>query len=133
MKNSNVTTEKKEEQKQFKLKLSKITTENPKTKSKDQLYTIKNLFNSREKVAKLCNDYAKIISEVKYKAKQGTRPEIFTSKQTLQRLPIALAQVKAGNKSENLLNEIWQIVYSFYRSKKLLKKVYNKIFKSIQL
>ena len=36
MKNSNVTTEKKEEQKQFKLKLSKITTENPKTKSKDQ-------------------------------------------------------------------------------------------------
>ena len=133
MKNSNVTTEKKEEQKQFKLKLSKITTENPKTKSKDQLYTIKNLFNSREKVAKLCNDYAKIISEVKYKAKQGTRPEIFTSKQTLQGLPIALAQVKAGNKSENLLNEIWQIVYSFYRSKKLLKKVYNKIFKSIQL
>ena len=133
MKNSNVTTEKKEEQKQFKLKLSKITTENPKTKSKDQLYTIKNLFNSREKVAKLCNDYAKIISEVKYKAKQGTRPEIFTSKQTLQRLPIALAQVKAGNKSENLLNEIWQIVYSFYRSKKLLKKVYNQIFKSIQL
>ena len=114
MKNSNVTTEKKEEQKQFKLKLNKITTGNPKTKSKDQLYTIKNLFNSREKVAELCNDYAKIISEVKYKAKQATRTKIFTSKQTLQRLPIALAQVKGGNKSENLLNEIWQIVYSFY-------------------
>ena len=40
----------------------------------------------------------------------------------LKRLPIALAQVKAGNNSESLLNEIRQIVYSLYRSKKLLKK-----------
>ena len=40
----------------------------------------------------------------------------------LQRLPIALAQVKAGNNSENLLNEIGQIVYSLYQSKKILKK-----------
>ena len=40
----------------------------------------------------------------------------------LQRLPIALAHVKAGNKSENLLNEIRQIVYSLYQLKKLLKK-----------
>ena len=39
-----------------------------------------------------------------------------------QRLPIALAQVKAGNTSENLLNEIRQIIYSLYREKKLLKK-----------
>ena len=36
----------------------------------------------------------------------------------LQRLPIALAQVKAGNNSENLLNDIRQIVYSLYQSKK---------------
>ena len=40
----------------------------------------------------------------------------------LQRLPIALSQVKAGNNSENLLNEIWQIVYSLYQSKHLTKK-----------
>ena len=40
----------------------------------------------------------------------------------LQRLPIALAQVKAGNNSENLSNEIRQTVYSLYQSKKLLKK-----------
>ena len=40
----------------------------------------------------------------------------------LQRLPIALAQVKAGNTSENLLNEIRQIIYSLYQEKKLLKK-----------
>ena len=51
----------------------------------------------------------------------------------LQRLPIALAQVKAGNNSENLLNEIRQIVYSSYQSKKITKNVHNSIIKSIQL
>ena len=55
----------------------------------------------------------------------------------LQRLPIALAQVKAGNNSESLLNEIREILYSLYRSKEINKKayndVYNNIFKSIQL
>ena len=49
----------------------------------------------------------------------------------LQRLPIALAQVKAGNNSERLLNEIRQIVYSLYQSKKITKKVYNNLIKSI--
>ena len=51
----------------------------------------------------------------------------------LQSLPIALAQVKAGNNSENLLNEIRKIVYSLYQSKQFTKKVYNNIIKSIQL
>ena len=51
----------------------------------------------------------------------------------LQRLPIALAQVKAGNNSESLLNEIRQITYSLYQSKKNTKKVYNNIIKPIQL
>ena len=50
----------------------------------------------------------------------------------LQRLPIALAQVKAGNNSEHLLNEIRQIVYCLYQSKELTKKVYNNIIKFIQ-
>ena len=88
-----------EDQKQFKSKLNEITTGNPK-KSKDQLYTIKdikNLYNSRDKVIKLNNDYAKIISEVMYKTKQGIGLKILTPRQMLQRLPIALAQVKSGN------------------------------------
>ena len=51
----------------------------------------------------------------------------------LQRLPIALAQVKAGNASENLLNEIRQIIYSLYRVKEIIKKVYNNIMNSIKL
>ena len=48
--------------------------------------------------------------------------KILTSKQMLQRLPIVLAQVKAGNNSESLLNEIRQIVYSLYQSKQITKK-----------
>ena len=72
-----------------------------------------------------------MISEAKLKAIEGTRLKIITSKQILQRLPIALAQVKAGNNSESLLNEIRQIVYSLYKSKQITKKVYNNIIKSI--
>ena len=51
----------------------------------------------------------------------------------LQRLPIALAQLKAGNNSESLLNEIRQIVCSLYQSKEITKKVYTDTVKSIQL
>ena len=51
----------------------------------------------------------------------------------LQRLPIALAQVKAGNNSETLLNEVRQIVYSLYQSKQITKKVYNNIIKCINI
>ena len=51
----------------------------------------------------------------------------------LQRLPTALAQVKAGNNSENLLNEIRQIVHSLYQPKQITKNVYNNIIKCIQL
>ena len=59
--------------------------------------------------------------------------KIFTPKQMLQRLPIAFAQVKAGNNSDNLLNGIRQIVYSLYQSKQITKIVYNKIIKSINI
>ena len=51
----------------------------------------------------------------------------------LQRLPIALAQVKAGKASENLLNEIRQIIYSLYRAKEITKKVYNNIMNPIEV
>ena len=54
---------------------------------------------------------------------EGKRIKILTPNQMLKRLPIALAQVKAGNNSESLLNEIRKIVYSLYRSKEITKKV----------
>ena len=51
----------------------------------------------------------------------------------LQRLPIALAREKADNVSENLLNEIKQIIYSLHPAKEITKKVYNNIMNSIKL
>ena len=91
-----------EKQKKIKssLNLSAITTGNPKAKSKEQLDTIKNiknLYKSKEEIMKLHNDYAKIKSEAMYRAKLGTGLKILTPKQMLQRWPIAVAQVKAGN------------------------------------
>ena len=47
-------------------------------------------------------------------------------------MPIVLAQVKAGITSENLINEIRQIIYSLYRAKEITKKVYNNIMNSIK-
>ena len=60
-----------------------------------------------------------------------TRFKILTPKQKLQRLPIT--QVKAGNTSENLLNEIRMIIYCLYREKEFIKKVYSNIMNLIQL
>ena len=78
-----------------------------------------------------------MLSDANYDAKQnkttGTGLKILTPKQMIQRLPIALAQVKAGNNSESLLNKIRQIVYSLYQSKQITKKVYNNIIKSINI
>ena len=60
--------------------------------------------------------------------------KVLTPKQMVQRLTIALAQIKAGDNSDSLLNEIREIVYSFYQSKKkITKKVYNNIIKSIKV
>ena len=49
----------------------------------------------------------------------------------LSRLPISLAQLQAGNNSEELQNEIRQLLYSFYRSKNMTKQVYNNLIKYI--
>ena len=51
----------------------------------------------------------------------------------LQRLPIALTQVKTSNNSQNVLNEIREIVYSLYQLKEITKKVHNNIIKSIKV
>ena len=59
--------------------------------------------------------------------------KILTPNQMIKRLPKALAQVKDGNNSESLLNEIRQIVYSLYRSKEITKKVYNNIINSVKV
>ena len=75
------------------------------------------LYNARNEAIKFYDDYYSMMSEAKTKARttKGAELKILTPKQMLQRLPIALAQVKAGNNSESLLNEIRQIVYSLYQ------------------
>ena len=62
-------------------------------------------------------EYTERVSEAKFRSEQkGTGLKILTPNQMLKRLPVALAQIKAGNNSESLLNEIRQI-YSLYRLK----------------
>ena len=86
---------------------------------------LENFYKSREEVFNFFRDYTKMMLDSGYKSKldetKGTGLKVLTPTQLLQRLPIALAQVKAGNNSENLLNEIRQIVYSLYQSKEITK------------
>ena len=107
-------------------------------KNPEQRKTLANinvLFNARDSSIKFIEDYGSMILEAKRLAKEqeGTGLKIFTPNQMLKRLPIALAQIKAGNNSESLLNEIRQIGYSLYRSKEITKKVYNNIINSIKV
>ena len=51
----------------------------------------------------------------------------------LQRLPTDLAQVKAGNTCKKLLNEITQLIYSFYRAREITKKAYDNIINSVKV
>ena len=64
-------------------------------------------------------------------SKRGEGLKILNNKQMLNRLPILLAQVEAGNYSIKLKNEARQKLYSLYRSKLLTKTVYNNLIKSI--
>ena len=89
------------------------------------------LYKARNKVIKFYEDYSLMLSEAKTKATKRTGLKILTNKRMLQRLPIALAQVKASNNSESLLNRIRQIIFSLHQSKQINTKVYNNIIKSI--
>ena len=97
---------------------------------KNTIYNIELLYKARKEAIKFFDAYSLLVSEAKNKA-SGKGLKILAHKQMLQRLPKALAQVKAGNNSENLLNEIRQIVYSLYQSKEITKKVYNNLIKSL--
>ena len=114
----------KENQEKFKSNLNETIIGKWEHKSEEQKNAINNpkmFYKAREKVITLFDDYTK----AKYEAKHGkghtsdlgTQLKVLTPKQMLQRFPIALAQVKAGNISKNLLNEIRQIIYSSYEAK----------------
>ena len=126
-----------EEQKKLKSDLNEIARGSKKSENKKiTIKNVKNLYNSRQKIIDLLHDNSRIRSEAIYKANKkttGIALKLLTSKQMLQRMSIPLVQVKAGNNSEDLLNEIRQIVYALYQSKEIIRKVYNDIIKSIQL
>ena len=69
----------------------------------------------------------KAIIEFKKQNKSGKGLRILAPNQMVSRLPTFLAQLKAGNNSENLKNEIRQILYSLYRSKKITKQLYKSL------
>ena len=72
-----------------------------------------------------------MVSDAKFKSIHEEEIKILVPKQMLQRLPIALAQIKTRSTSKNLLNKTRQIIYSLHRANKTTKKVCNNIMKSI--
>ena len=96
---------------------------------------LKKFYSSREEVINFFRDYTEMLSDADYQVKQNETKErglkTLAPKQMLQRLRIALAQVKAGNNSKNLLNEIRQIIYSLHQAKENTKNVYNNLMKSL--
>ena len=120
------------------LNFRKNTKPRSQEKKQEKEIVLKNLYHFFEGTEKTLDAFESKIFLTKSKGAGILNPDhsklkILTPKQMLQRLPIALAQVKAGNNSESLLNEIRQIVYSLYQSKEITKKVYNDIIKSINI
>ena len=119
----------------FRKYLNLIRIGNKNDNQKRTLANINVFYNARDNAIQFIQDYGRMILEAREQALEeqfGKRLKILTQNQMLKRLPLALAQIKAGNNSESLLNEIRQI-YSLYRSKGITKKVYNNIINSIKV
>ena len=110
--------------------------------NEDQVYSIKEILdkiknkikNVPENKISIIEGNEKIINIVEHilyfnqlEQQKGEGLKILTPNQMLSRLPITLAQLKAGNNSEKLKNEIRQLLYSLYRSKKLTKQLYKSL------
>ena len=90
---------------------------------------IKNVSEDRKSMIEENKKIINIVERILYNQleQQGLGLKILTLNQMFSRLPISLAQLKAGNNSEKLKNEIRQILYSLYRSKKLTKQLYKSL------
>ena len=123
--------ESKNKQNEFLNKLRNIYVSKKTLKQKEVINNLEKFYSSREEVIAFLENILKFYLmqiTMQKNETEGKRLKIWTPKQMLQRLPIALAKVKAGSNSESLLNEI---VYSLYQSKQITKKVCNNIIKSI--
>ena len=114
-------------------------------RNEDQVYSVKLALDKMKKIIKNVSENRKfmieenekiidIVERILYFNQQdqsGQGLKILTPNQMLSRLPISLAQLKGGNNSEKLKNEIRLFLYSLYRSKKLTKNVYNNLINAI--
>ena len=111
----------KNKQNNFLKKLNEVKIGKKDDAKEEVIDNLNKFYNSREEVINFFRDYIEMLSDANYDSKQnetkGKGLKILTPKEMLQRLPIALAQVKARSNSESLLNEIRKIVYSMYQSK----------------
>ena len=98
------------------------------TRLKDLKREIKNM-SKEEKETEDPDEIGNLVENILEfnRQQQGQGLKILTPNQMLSRLPISLAQLKAGNNSEKLKNEIRQLLYSLYRSKKLTKQLYKSL------
>ena len=111
-------------------------------KNEDHVYSIKKVLDQiKNSIKVLKNIWLKkteniinIVERILYfnqLEQQGLGLKILTPNQMLSRLPIILAQLKAGNNSEKLKKEIRRLLYSLYRSKKLAKQLYKSLINII--
>ena len=105
IKNSQIKlSEARNKQKEFLIKLNEVKIGKKNTEQKEVIKNLNKFYSSREEVINLFRDFTEMLSDANYSAKQnetkGTRLKILTPKEMLQRLAIALAQVKVGNNSE---------------------------------
>ena len=105
-------------------------------KNENQVYAIKKVLDKMKKFIEKVPENKKskigknekiidIVDNILYFNQSGEGLKILTPNQMLSRLPITLAQLKAGNNSEKLKNEIRQLLYSLYKSKKLTKRLHK--------
>ena len=113
-------------------------------RNEDQVYSVKLALDKMKKIIKNVSENRKfmieenekiidIVERILYFNQQdqsGQGLKILTPNQMLSRLPISLAQLKAGNNSEKLKNEIRQLLYSLYRSKKMSIIIWSTLFKN---
>ena len=95
---------------------------------------LKELYNTSDKEKNSLLVIVEIVKDILNFNKQNQEEKglkILTPQQMLSRLPITLAQLKAGNNFEKYKNEIRQLLYSLYRSKNMTKQVYNNLIKYI--
>ena len=124
--------------------LKAVYNTNSKMKNTDLINVIKSgLSNLKDEIKEMSEDEIKIenphktvdsvenILEFDRRNQEGQRLEILTPDQMLKRLPIFLVQLKAVKNSESLKNDMRQLLYSLYRSKKLTKTVYSSLINTI--